>query len=336
MSAPDERAIDLVFVGHRCCDHSPSSGYDQICALFPEAGWLNGPALEAGRVEWYREPRGVAPTTVPLFHVFYGDCSGRALPAILRARYPGAQIVSSAHKPVSRLRDDPPARHALEASDAVITVSEVQARELTTLGLPVAAYAVPHGVWTRVFRPASASSHARADVLIVGSFLRDWDGAKHVIAELARHGVRSVAVGAGAREHLDGLHALVDVLPRVSEDALAALYDRAAAVFLPFLDATASNALVEAMAAGCPVVCPRFPSLVDEYLHDDSDAYDVGSYDTAARQLLRYVRSPSDRAEKSQQLMAQSAAFDWSHLKPRYDAVYKDVAANAAVAYGIS
>ena len=268
--------------------------------------------------------------------MFYGDCSGRALPAILRSRYPGAQIISSAHKPVSRLRDDPPARHALEASDAIITVSEMQARELVTLGLPVEAYAVPHGVWTRVFRPASASARARSDVLIVGSFLRDWDGAKHVIAELARHGVHSVAVGAGARDHLNGLDVPVDVLPRVSEDELAALYDRAAAVFLPFLDATASNALLEAMAAGCPVVCPRFPSLVDEYLHDDSDAYEAGRYDIAASQLLRYVRSPSDRAEKSQQLMAQAEVFDWSRLKPRYEAVYKEVAANAAIAYGLS
>jgi glycosyltransferase involved in cell wall biosynthesis len=335
MRGPDARAIDLVFVGHRCCDHSPNSGYDQVCALFPQAGWLNGPALEAGRIEWYRPRQGAAASTPPLFHVFYGDCSGRALPAILRERFPGAPIVSSVHKPVSRLREDLLARKAIEASDAIITVTDVQARELAALELPGEIHAIPHGVWPSIFRPASQSARPRSDVLIVGSFLRDWEGARHVIQALARHGVRMVAVGAGAREHLHDENLPVQVLPRVSESELTELYDRAAAVFLPFLDATASNALLEAMAAGCPVVCPRLPALVDEYLRDDSDTFAVGQYDVAAALLLRYVRSPADRDAKSRTLLAKAEEFDWARLKPRFEAVFKDVAARAAVAYGL-
>jgi glycosyltransferase involved in cell wall biosynthesis len=335
MTGRDARALDLVFVGHRCCDHSPNSGYDQVCALFPEAGWLHGPALEAGRLEWHRERQGAAATTAPLFHVFYGDCSGRRLPAILRERFPGAPIISSVHKPVARLLEDPVARQAVEASDAIITVSQVQANALAPLRLPGAVHAIPHGVWTRVFRPAAPSARPRADVLIVGSFLRDWDGASRVIMTLAQHGVRSVAVGAGAREHLRREDLPVEVLPRVSEGELAALYDGAAAVFLPFLDATASNALVEAMAAGCPVVCPRFPSLVNEYLLDDSDAFEVGRYDDAAERLLRYARRPADRDLRSRELMTRAEAFDWARLKPRYEAVYENVAASADIAYGL-
>ena len=335
MSGQDERTADLVFVGHRCCDHSPSSGYDQICSLFSEAGWLSGPALQEGRVQWFREPRGGELSRTPLFHVFYGDCSGRELPAILRQRYPGARIISSSHKPVSRLREDPPARQALEASDAIITVSEAQRRELTTLGLQ-GAYAVPHGVWTHAFRPAVASAGPREDVLIVGSFLRDWGGAKYVVAELARRGVRSLAVGAGARDHLQGENLPVEVLPHVSEGELVNLYDRAAAVFLPLLDATASNALLEAMSAGCPVVCPRFAALVDEYLCDPSDAFDIGRYDLAVARLLRYVRRPAEREAKRRALMAKAAEFDWTRLKPRYQAVYEQVAASVGVAYELS
>lgn len=320
--------MNLVFVGHRCCDHSPSSGYDQVCSLFPEAGWLSGSALEAGRLEWYREPNTAYPLDAALFHVIYGDCSGKTLPTLLRKRFPRASIVSSAHQPVSRLVADRPACAALMASDAIVTVSEVQAHELEQAGIAVATYAIPHGVWTKVFRPAPALTvQQRSEVLIVGSFLRDWDGTKRVVGELSRSGVRSIALGAGARDNLTGDDLHVEVLPRVSEADLAELYDRAAALFLPFLDATASNALLEGMAAGCPVVCPRLPSLVEEYLGDDSDSFDVGRYDVAVARLSHYVRNPVDRARKSREVMARADKFDWCRMQTHYEEVYEAVSA---------
>ena len=317
--------MQLVFVGHRCCDHSPSSGYDQICSLFPEAGWLEGRALQAGRLEWIREPAAPGAPGPQLFHVFYGDCSGKPLPAILRERFPGAIVVSSAHQPVNRLRQETAAWDAIAASDAIITVSEVQARELHACGLRIPIHAVAHGVWTRVFRAATPAAH-RDHVLLVGSVLRDWTAATQVAAGLAEAGVRCVAVGAGPRSHLVSEGTPIEVLPWVSEDMLARMYAAAAAVFLPFLDATASNALLEAMAAGCPAVMPRLPSLVDEYVGDDLDAVDPGRHDLAIARLLHYVRSPEDRAARSQALRARADRFDWARLKPRYAAVFDSVA----------
>jgi glycosyltransferase involved in cell wall biosynthesis len=319
--------MDIAFVGHRCCDHSPSSGYDQICSLFPEAGWMDGRALEAGRIEWIRAPQAAMSASPRILHVIYGDCSGKALPALLRARFPGSLIISSVHQPVVRLRADVPARAALDASDAIVTVSRAQARELKDLGLTAPIFAIPHGVWTEAFRPASEVAYQNRDaVLLVGSFLRDWAGARRVVEDLSRKGIRSTALGAGPREHLVD-DPCVDVRPRVPESELASLYDRAAAVFLPFLEATASNALLEAMAAGCPVVCPRLPSLVEEYLGDDSDSFEAGDYEQAVARLLFYVRNPTTREEKGRDLRARSLEFDWSHVRHRYASTYEAVAA---------
>jgi glycosyltransferase involved in cell wall biosynthesis len=265
-----------------------------------------------------------------VFHVIYGDCSGKALPEILRKQFPEAAIISSAHQPIVRLKEDGPACMALRASDAIITVSEVQAVELDGFGLAKPIYAIPHGVWTNAFRSTSApSGQQRKDVLLVGSFLRDWEGAKRVVEKLAQAGVRSIALGAGARANLVGNDSPIEVPPRVSEAELVEMYERSAAVFLPFLEATASNALLEAMAAGCPVVCPRLPSLVEEYLGDDSDSFEAGRYDIAAARLLHYVRSPSARDAKSRELIARADKFDWSRIKQRYAAAYQEVAANA-------
>jgi glycosyltransferase involved in cell wall biosynthesis len=295
---------------------------------------MDGRALEAGRLQWQRGPRASIETGIRVFHVIYGDCSGKALPEILRRRFPGALVISSAHQPVSRLEADGPALAALKASDAIVAVSEVQARQLGDLGLSPTIYAIPHGVWTKVFRPSSAPSDAhRKNVLLVGSFLRDWKGAKEVVGALARVGVRSIALGAGARDNLVGDDSRVEVLPRVSEEELAALYPRAAALFLPFLEATASNALLEAMAAGCPIVCPRLPSLV-EYLGDESDSFEAGRYDVATARLLHYVRNPLARDVRARGLMVRAERFDWSRLRERYRSVYEEVAANAVAPSG--
>jgi len=313
---------DLVFVGDPCHDHSASSGYHQLCSLFPEASWLSGRALAEGTLSWYRRP-GYADRRPAVFHVLYGDCSRTALPAILRRRFPWARIICTAHQPAERLRQDRTAMESLSIADAIVTVSQAQAYQLAGCGVDTPLHAIPHGVWTRSFRPPPGSTGtAREDVLLIGRHLRDWNGARQVIDALARNGVRPVVLGASARANLP--NALVDARARVSESDLARLYDRSAALFLPLLDGTASNALLEAMAAGCPVVCPELTSLVDEYLGDRSDSFGPGQYDVAVDRLLGHVRQPAHRSARSTVLAERAEQFDWSRLRPRYERLYRE------------
>jgi glycosyltransferase involved in cell wall biosynthesis len=325
--------MTLVFVGHRCCDHSPSGGYDQICALYPEAGWLSGPELAAGQLTWFREPAGDGASVLAgsmMFHVFYGDCSGSALPAILRARFPGATIVSTVHQPVSRLQRDPAGLASLDPVDGIIAVAENQARDLARHGLAAFVNVVPHGVWTHVFRPPTpATPGDRDNVLFVGNYLRDWAGMRQITEKLAAEGVRSVVLGSAAARQLAIRNPLLEISPRVPEPELAAMYDRAAALVLPVLDATASNALLEAMAAGCPVICPRLSSLVDDYLSDDSDSYEPGRYDQAVAHALSYVEHPGRRAARSPELMRRAQLFDWARLRPLLAATYEEIVRRA-------
>lgn len=320
----------LVFVGHRCCDHSPSSGYDQVCALFPEAGWLNGPELVAGRIAWFREPASIDDTGVQLFHVIYGDCSGRALPALLRKRFPKGLVVATVHQPIERLREDPSGLASLYHVDGIITVSEVQAKQLALLRLNATIRAVPHGVWTRVFRPRTpVHAEFRRRVLLVGNYLRDWAGTAEILRQLCEAGVGATVVGTAAVGRLAVRHPLVELRQGVPEAELAELYHQSAALLLPVLDATASNALLEAMAGGCPVICPRLPSLVEEYLGDDMDAYEPGRYNQGADLALAYVGDPERRAARSRVLLERASRFDWSRLRPMLRSAYDETVERA-------
>ena len=313
----------LALVGDRCCDHSPSSGYDQVCALFGDAGWLSGRALEAGETRWVRAPSVAADPSV--VHVFYGDCSGAAAVPLVRERWPDATVVLTVHQPVARMRRDRAAMRALTCADAILTVSEVQARELTALDAGVPVRAIPHGVWTRAFTP-DTFAHDRSEVLLVGNYLRDWPATERIVDLLARRGVRCRLVGTNApRERFEG-HPTLAVAPPLSEPELAAAYDESAALLMPVLDATASNAVLEAMSAGCPVVCSAVPSLVDEYIGDRVDAFDEDDLQTAVDHLLRYVGDPASRDARSVRLRARAQRFDWRSLASQYAAAYAELA----------
>ena len=112
------------------------------------------------------------------------------------------------------------------------------------------------------------------EVLLVGNYLRDWPATERIVELLARRGVRCRLVGTNAPRERYEDHPTITVAPPLSEPELAAAYDASAALLMPVLEATASNALLEAMSAGCPVVCSAAPSLVDEYIGDRVDAFE--------------------------------------------------------------
>ena len=201
------------------------------------------------------------------------------------------------HKPVTVLRGDPSALASIRCSDAILAVSRDQANDLAELGLTDTIEVISHGVWTEVFRPPVITDRPRRTVVLVGNYLRDWDSASRVLARLAESGVRVVIVGARgyAPESVLRCHPAVEEAPRLTEPDLARLYDEAAALFLPVVEATASNAVLEAMSAGCPVVTTSSP-LVDEYLPDRSDAFSPGDDEHAVDRLMRYIEDPRARA----------------------------------------
>ncbi|MET0143512.1 MAG: glycosyltransferase family 4 protein [Ilumatobacteraceae bacterium] len=316
--------MGLVFVGDRCCDHSPSSGYDQVIAQFPTAGWLSGKALERGDIDWLRAPSAADASVA--FHVIYGDCSGCHLPALLRRRHPGRPVIATVHKPATRLLADAEARGALEDCDALIALTRSQSEGLRASGCQQPITVIPHGVSIDAFRTADTAPppSPSGPILVVGSFLRDWQFAQRVLASPRLRHREVLAVGATARTELRGLPPNVQFTDRLSETELAGCYRTASALFLPVLDGTASNALLEAMAAGCPVICPDLPGFVEDYLGDREDTYAPGDVQSAVDRLDRGT-DVGWRRRRAVVLSGRARHFDWSRLRDRYLDAYATV-----------
>ncbi len=165
---------------------------------------------------------------------------------------------------------------------------------------------IPHGVDVHYFKPAETARDrpVRAiRLLTVGSMLRDFGTLAEVINIAASCGMdwkfqvlarqdRLVEVG---KQLSEGAKKLFEPLYNVSNKTLLELYQDSDLLYLPLLDATANNAVVEAMACGLPMLLSDFPATrsyaedVADYIlgNDPSEAYEKIAYLVSDKNSLR-------------------------------------------------
>lgn len=89
--------------------------------------------------------------------------------------------------------------------------------------------------------------------------------------------------------------------------------------------------LLEAMAAGAPVVASRLPAFVDVSRRGrDADLFDTGNPDAAARTISRLLDEPDRRAALQRSATEGVRRFDWSRVAVDVEAVYAAVLAGPA------
>lgn len=187
-------------------------------------------------------------------HFLNGERDIRYL-GFLKRRFPNTKFCATFHKPPEVVKETITNPKALQKLDGAIAVGENQLVFLKEwLQLENVAY-IPHGVDTQFFVP-DASIKKKNTLLFVGQHLRDFDTFNKTVPKLAAviADLQINVVIHPAYSNKIEPHSCVAILSDVNDEHLRTLYQKATLLYLPMLDSTACNSLLEAMACGLPII----------------------------------------------------------------------------------
>ena len=205
-----------------------------------------------------------------IVHVLNGD---EQLDLLLRKRQLlSCPLVATFHLPPQRVRErfERVQKHLLSGIDVAVVVATNQLKAFASWLGPDRVVYVPHGINTVQFCPREPiRRNGSLRLLTVGHHMRNWKAIDEIIAKSREHKL-DVQFDIVALEHglSDSAHrANVHFYKGISEERLIQFYCEADALLLPVHDATATNAALEALACGTPVITNLvggMPDYVDE------------------------------------------------------------------------
>jgi glycosyltransferase involved in cell wall biosynthesis len=190
---------------------------------------------------------------------------------------------------------------------------------------------VPNGVDADLFRPDGTVRRESRELLFVGRLTaqKNVRAAIEAMPALPPDVVLRV-VGEGelrtelARRVAELGLANVRLEGRLAPAEVATAYRRATAVLLPSSHEGLPLVLLEAMAAGTPVICSALPELV-EIGGDALLAVDPITPATLAAAAGRLLADPARRERMSRAAQRRIARYDWPTVAAAVDAVYRQV-----------
>lgn len=284
-------------------------------------------------MSWYKmddlqaEMRAIAAGITGRFdivHFLDGEHCGRYLPRFLKkAGRTRIKTIATFHQP-SELAKTLLHAESLRWFDQVVLVSPSQLPFFREHVDEERLNVILHGVDTDFFSPVSRSNDSdRLRCITVGHWLRDWE----TFAAVAR-AMPDVQFDVVANRDL-AIKDLPNVLIHRSIDdlELANLYRAADILFLPLLQSTANNALLEGMASGLAVVATDLEA-VRAYLPNGDGLLLPGRADDFIQAIRTLQKTPSLREALRRKARARSEALAWPRLVPCYEALYSKIARN--------
>jgi glycosyltransferase involved in cell wall biosynthesis len=216
---------------------------------------------------------------------------------------------------------------ALRQFAAIILMSETQRGYFLQHGVdPQRLHTVLHGVDVDCFQPVSLEPPPDFTVLSVGGTRRDYAQMRAVMQACASDkNIRFIVLAPEDRAHHFLDLSNVSYRSRVSDDELRHLYQTCAAFLHLPENATANNALLEAMACGAPVVSQQVGG-VPEYVK--ADAAMLARFEDTATTVQQLRALAADRGMQSAMRHAarrQAMCHDWRRVAEVTTQIYRQL-----------
>lgn len=279
---------------------------------------------------WHAVPAGLAARAV---------CRRANIPFIIRvggADIPGFERRFAPIYPVLT----PVLRRLWSASRALVVKSQGEVDLLRRTEPALNPAVIPNGVDTEWFRPADTPRppHSVLRIVCVARLI-ERKGQRHLVEavkRLADEGIdaRLTLVGGGdGRAALEqqvrdlGLAARVAFTGDISRENLPAAYQAADVFTLPSFNEGMSNAMLEAMACGLPVVVTRTPGVAEVVREGENGlTHDWADVPALAAHLRSLALDPARRAALGRAARETALTFSWDEVANVYMQIFATLA----------
>lgn len=263
-------------------------------------------------------------------HFIYGEDTYFYTPLWQHAKQ---KIIATYHYPPQRLNERV-SRPVLKGLSGVILMSNSQ-REWFEQYLPAEkVFVVNHHVNTAFFHPLQSKPvEGPVRIVSVGGILRDMDLLLKVVQLLSeRLGADKIQfdflIPKQFRQPFESF-SNVNFYARISDEELRSLYQNATLGFMPLVDCTANNAILEMMACGKAIACSNVGGISD-YV-DDSGALMFApnlSAEALVKDLICILERPEQLANMGEHNRAKALSeFSLERTAEKLFNVYQQVAA---------
>lgn len=298
--------------------------------------WVRDAVQKRG-MEWYKLSDLVAEIRafgqcwckrIDIIHYLDGEHSAQFLPRLPKRLHKARpKMVATYHQPPEAL-DSLVDKDVIAKLDCITVVSPEQISYFRELVASEKIRLILHGIDVDYFRPGNMpKEEGKLKCITVGHYLRDFKAVREVAERLSGHRNIEFHIVSSQATELEDLPN-VTVYSGIDDARLLHLYQQADLLFLPLVQSTANNSLLEGIACGLPVVSTCLPS-VKAYL-SGKEAILVGDNDPQqlTEAILHLLHNPNDRRNMGREARKRAEELDWRNIASHYEAIYSKLTNN--------